>query len=107
MIRRPPRSTLFPYTTLFRSIFTEKYMRQYHQIPDWFQALSYDTARVLLQAIREAKSLDGPTVRDVLAKLVMRNSLLPGGVIRFAPDGQIVAPYVMVQNTPSNTVRIV
>src|SRR5688572_31051687 len=23
MIRRPPRSTLFPYTTLFRSIFTD------------------------------------------------------------------------------------
>src|SRR2546427_8139485 len=24
MIRRPPRSTLFPYTTLFRSIFGER-----------------------------------------------------------------------------------
>src|SRR2546421_4916373 len=24
MIRRPPRSTLFPYTTLFRSIFSEE-----------------------------------------------------------------------------------
>src|SRR5260221_3927975 len=24
MIRRPPRSTLFPYTTLFRSLFGEK-----------------------------------------------------------------------------------
>src|SRR5256885_7193311 len=24
MIRRPPRSTLFPYTTLFRSIFARK-----------------------------------------------------------------------------------
>src|SRR5690349_22545773 len=24
MIRRPPRSTLFPYTTLFRSIFVEQ-----------------------------------------------------------------------------------
>src|SRR5688572_31876606 len=24
MIRRPPRSTLFPYTTLFRSLFKEK-----------------------------------------------------------------------------------
>src|SRR2546422_11105784 len=24
MIRRPPRSTLFPYTTLFRSVDTEK-----------------------------------------------------------------------------------
>src|SRR3712207_9422537 len=26
MIRRPPRSTLFPYTTLFRSTLCEKYM---------------------------------------------------------------------------------
>src|SRR3712207_8574739 len=25
MIRRPPRSTLFPYTTLFRSIFFRRY----------------------------------------------------------------------------------
>src|SRR5258708_30730323 len=25
MIRRPPRSTLFPYTTLFRSVFTPRY----------------------------------------------------------------------------------
>src|SRR3712207_7793771 len=24
MIRRPPRSTLFPYTTLFRSVFVER-----------------------------------------------------------------------------------
>jgi len=69
--------------------------------------VSYDTARVLVQAIREAKSLNGPAVRDVLSKLVMRNSLLPGGVIRFAADGQSVAPYVMVQNTPGNTARIV
>src|SRR5256884_8169812 len=27
MIRRPPRSTLFPYTTLFRSPFDEPYLR--------------------------------------------------------------------------------
>src|SRR2546430_8619217 len=26
MIRRPPRSTLFPYTTLFRSIFVHDYL---------------------------------------------------------------------------------
>src|SRR5256885_8398071 len=29
MIRRPPRSTLFPYTTLFRSIFREKKRRRF------------------------------------------------------------------------------
>src|SRR5256885_3876440 len=28
MIRRPPRSTLFPYTTLFRSVFVEGVARQ-------------------------------------------------------------------------------
>src|SRR2546425_8652112 len=28
MIRRPPRSTLFPYTTLFRSVQQEKDMRE-------------------------------------------------------------------------------
>src|SRR5260221_9670542 len=35
MIRRPPRSTLFPYTTLFRSHFIEVFQRpilQYRQV---------------------------------------------------------------------------
>src|SRR2546429_7313727 len=32
MIRRPPRSTLFPYTTLFRS---EKYSRENHCLAAW------------------------------------------------------------------------
>src|SRR5256885_13329610 len=29
MIRRPPRSTLFPYRTLFRSIVNEEFVRRY------------------------------------------------------------------------------
>src|SRR5256885_8324023 len=36
MIRRPPRSTLFPYTTLFRSIYTERQRagaRHVHETP--------------------------------------------------------------------------
>src|SRR2546430_12571438 len=32
MIRRPPRSTLFPYTTLFRS-FTKFVFREMHSVP--------------------------------------------------------------------------
>src|SRR2546427_7469237 len=35
MIRRPPRSTLFPYTTLFRSIperFRNRHWERYHQV---------------------------------------------------------------------------
>src|SRR2546430_13403433 len=31
MIRRPPRSTLFPYTTLFRSRASEEQLRRFHR----------------------------------------------------------------------------
>src|SRR3989442_7578793 len=34
MIRRPPRSTLFPYTTLFRSV-----LRAGHRRPGWLHGL--------------------------------------------------------------------
>src|SRR2546429_5049039 len=40
MIRRPPRSTLFPYTTLFRSVFNKVPIR----LTVW--SASYDTAVV-------------------------------------------------------------
>ncbi len=88
-------------------LFTERYKKEYHAVPDWFQALSYDTARVLLQAIQDAGSLSGPAVRDALSRVVFRKSLLPGGVIRFEASGQIIAPYVIVETTPGNTIRIV
>src|SRR3712207_7262476 len=34
MIRRPPRSTLFPYTTLFRSQVTRLAQHLVHHVPD-------------------------------------------------------------------------
>src|SRR2546430_14639977 len=42
MIRRPPRSTLFPYTTLFRSQTLEAYLTSYvnTQQEDWAEWLS-------------------------------------------------------------------
>src|SRR5690348_17523809 len=40
MIRRPPRSTLFPYTTLFRSKFTFFPLKMSVSVP--FTRLSYD-----------------------------------------------------------------
>src|SRR5256886_7070799 len=46
MIRRPPRSTLFPYTTLFRSLmllFRQKYPRWWF---DWNLALTRFSTRV-------------------------------------------------------------
>ncbi|HVH30416.1 MAG TPA: amino acid ABC transporter substrate-binding protein [bacterium] len=89
-------------------VFADRYQREYHAIPDWFQALSYDTARVLLAAIKNAGALDGAAVRDALAKIEFRSALVPGGVIRFGPNGQIAgSPYIMVQTLPGNAVRII
>src|SRR5256885_7327991 len=34
MIRRPPRSTLFPYTTLFRSLMAQQAERMQHLVED-------------------------------------------------------------------------
>src|SRR2546428_11391220 len=36
MIRRPPRSTLFPYTTLFRSIYPTLFVFYLKQMVPWF-----------------------------------------------------------------------
>src|SRR3712207_9269159 len=56
MIRRPPRSTLFPYTTLFRSLRGVLVARQYVM-------LDYDCPNDLLEkATALTPGLEGPTV---------------------------------------------
>src|SRR3712207_8011016 len=45
MIRRPPRSTLFPYTTLFRSTFDPK---QIDKELGWAKGIGMNTMRVTL-----------------------------------------------------------
>src|SRR3712207_7387012 len=44
MIRRPPRSTLFPYTTLFRSVLTDSIQRAFDGI---FAGSYRDTSAVI------------------------------------------------------------
>src|SRR5258707_10981153 len=39
MIRRPPRSTLFPYTTLFRSLINPQKDDPFVEAGDWLKAL--------------------------------------------------------------------
>src|SRR3989475_10097374 len=47
MIRRPPRSTLFPYTTLFRSVFAAG--AALRPVTDWAHYNHGYTARILNQ----------------------------------------------------------
>src|SRR3989449_3729271 len=54
MIRRPPRSTLFPYTTLFRSPSAEQARAEYREI---FQVVKDAGADlILLETVKDRKS---------------------------------------------------
>src|SRR5256885_6771515 len=61
MIRRPPRSTLFPYTTLFRSASSTHFERMFcggliesseNNIEVLIEGIQQDTFQVLLQWLR-------------------------------------------------------
>src|SRR2546422_8304948 len=59
MIRRPPRSTLFPYTTLFRSLADE--FRKANILPSTLIPANYETHP--RQMLREAARLDRKSTR--------------------------------------------
>src|SRR5258708_16611935 len=54
MIRRPPRSTLFPYTTLFRSLVLDVYNREFFLGKDGVR-----TAKTPKGIVTETKKLRG------------------------------------------------
>jgi branched-chain amino acid transport system substrate-binding protein len=87
--------------------FTDTWKTKFNVTPDWFQALGYDTARVLYAGITRAGSLDGTKVRDALAGLEFTNALVPGNKISFDPTGKPKTSYLMTQNLPNNEVAIV
>src|SRR2546426_11065303 len=77
MIRRPPRSTLFPYTTLFRSavtLFTARVAPQFGPPPGraaWIDTTSFTPAGTLALPLEEGIPLSvhaspGATVRLLL-----------------------------------------
>src|SRR2546427_7627384 len=56
MIRRPPRSTLFPYTTLFRSRAAEAHRLRARSVPRSTGEDAFSRQRVPRQAERDRKS---------------------------------------------------
>lgn len=87
--------------------FAEKYSQTYHEPAEWFPALAYETVRVMGQAIQDAGSLDKSKIRDALAKIDIKESLVVGGRVWFKPNGQIDNDYVMMQNLPGGKVSLI
>src|SRR5437667_8268283 len=81
MIRRPPRSTLFPYTTLFRSMSTKNYGLELH--PDLLQS----AARLVLtisfdiypypQKDRKSTRLNSSHITTSYAVFCLKRKILP------------------------------
>ena len=86
MIRRPPRSTLFPYTTLFRSTeripaFIQHYARRTDRLAMKQQSVAIDAGGAIGQ--RVLTILDMPVNSDTLIRF-----------IRKAPEPEVEAPRV-------------
>src|SRR3712207_8988634 len=72
MIRRPPRSTLFPYTTLFRSVLLG-ITKASLQTRSFISAASFqETTRVLTEASVQGKidTLDGLKENVIVGRLI-------------------------------------
>ena len=78
-----------------------------HPPDSWYPATAYDATRALAVAIERAGKLDKTAIRDQLRTVVLRDSLLPGQVLRFGKNGQVDIPFVIVQNKPGGKVEIV
>ncbi|MFN2633480.1 MAG: amino acid ABC transporter substrate-binding protein [Thermoanaerobaculia bacterium] len=98
-------SDLLPYPQV--KAFNAKWKAAVGSDPQWYHATAYETVRALLAAIRSAGSLKPEAIRASLAKTELKDSILPGGVLKFTSTGQAVLPFVVTQNKPGDKVDIV
>lgn len=89
--------------------FIADFKAAYGAEPEWYSALAYDTANVLLKAIEQAGSVDKVAVRRALEKMEYSPSVLPGGTITFPSDTgrQAKNGFVVTQNLPDGKTAIV
>ncbi len=88
--------------------FVDAFRAKYNRQPEWYQALGYETARVLFVAIEQANSVDREALRAKLAALDIE-TILPGGRLTFPADKgqQAHYPFVVQQNMPDGSSPIV
>src|SRR2546426_4512537 len=82
MIRRPPRSTLFPYTTLFRSIKAHAVHRRDHALPAGQHRDQAATLAVVLAQIGDVENSAAHAFPD--AGYSQQRTLWPGAT---SPSG--------------------
>jgi protein arginine N-methyltransferase 1 len=81
--------------------FFQDYKSEYGEVPDSLAALGYDATRVAIHALRQAKQIDGPSLRDAIA----RTKDFPGvaGTITIDEKRNAVKPAVVLKVTGGKT----
>ena len=78
-----------------------------HVVFDWVAWVVYETVRALFVAIQNAGSLQPDAIRNALARLQLKDSILPGGVLKFSKTGEATLPFVVTQNKPAGKLDLV
>src|SRR5438477_12086014 len=75
MIRRPPRSTLFPYTTLFRSLPEKPDLEIFSQVHEWLDSMDQ---RVMVHQLRHLLQMTALNASETgLRALIQRHLRKP------------------------------
>jgi len=98
-------SDLLPYPQV--KAFNAKWKAAAGSDPQWYHACAYETVRVLIAALRSATSTKPEAIRAALSKVELKDSILPGGVLKFSSSGQAILPFVVTQNKPGDKIDIV
>ena len=88
MIRRPPRSTLFPYTTLFRSVKTGEIASEGNSITEGI-GNSRITANMEGVPTDDAVRVTDPECMAVLSQLLKKEGLFMGGSVGINVGGAV------------------
>jgi len=98
-------SDLLPYPQV--KAFNAKWKAATGSEPQWYHAVAYETVRALATALAKASSVKPEAIRSALAAVDLKDSILPGGELKFTSSGQAVLPFVVTQNKPGDKVDIV
>lgn len=79
--------------------FIEKYKAKFETNPDSLAALGYDTAYLLADALRRAKSTEGASLRNAIAE-TKDFSGAAGNISRFSPARNPIKPVIVLKLNP-------
>ena len=75
--------------------FVQRYKDRYGQTPDAMAALGYDAMKVLADAMKRAKKLDGPSLRDAIAQTKGFQGVT--GNVTIGPDRNAVGKKIIIE----------